>query len=365
MALLRRHRRRLGPMIMTLLVLVMVGGFMPDPMSTPQPFNTMSLAAWRDYFSDNFAYARSMPFLRGFILYALGTSSDPRVFIGRHAHLYYNAEDVVGQSTGTIYRPDEVRHFADVADALRQALAARGGKLLVLFPPNAQSVATHDLPSWWHISGPLEYDLALRELRQRGIATIDLRASLAAMPGADELYRRTDSHWRWKAALLAFNEAMRAIGHDAWSIDPATALSPLEPVPAGDLARLIGLQGYLSDADYSWRLPVSRPAWAPIDVLRSPPYAGVFDPYAFQRSGDGERLLVLGDSFTAGLWRAPLQHTNAARIGWMHHARCNFDYHDVERFHPTWVILAPTERYIPCSLRNWPRGLPRVTAPAS
>jgi len=36
----------------------------------------------------------------------------------------------------------------------------------------------------------------------------------------------------------------------------------------------------------------------------------------------------------------------------------------VVRFRPTWVFLAPTERSMPCALKFWPKGLPRVTARA-
>ncbi len=362
MPLMRAHRHRLGAIVMALLVLVMVGALMPDPMGTQHPStppaDRFSFSAWRSYFSDNFGYARSMPFLRGVIQYALGTSSDPRVFIGQHAHLYYNAENVVGQATGSVYRSEEVEHFVAVADALSKALAAWGGHLVVELPPNAQSVATQDLPSWWHVSGPLEYDLAMRELRERDITTVDLKSALAAMPDAVELYRRVDTHWRWKAALLAYDMTMRAIGHGEWSVDPAAAFSPLAPVQGGDLARLIGLQDYLSDEDYPLRLP-QEVGWKPIDVIRSPPYAGLFDPYAFERGDEGERLLVLGDSFTAGLWRPFLLHSGASRIGWMHHALCGFDFSDVARFRPTYVILAPTERAMPCGPKRWPRGLPR------
>jgi alginate O-acetyltransferase complex protein AlgJ len=234
-----------------------------------------------------------------------------------------------------------------------------------LLPPNAQSIPTRDLPSWWHVGGPLEYDLAMHELRHRGIATVDLKAAFSAMPDAADLYRRTDSHWRWKAALVAFNLTMQAIGHDEWSLDPATSLSPLAPKEAGDLANLLGLQGDLTDADYVLRIVPAANAWTAIDVLRAPPYLGSFHPYALERTSDGVRILVLGDSFTRDFWQPMLEHSGASRIGWMHLARCAFDFADVVRFQPTHVIITPAERLLPCALQNWPRGLPREGAMAS
>jgi acetyltransferase AlgX (SGNH hydrolase-like protein) len=374
-ALIPAHRRYLGPAALALLVLVMLGSLVPDPVGTWHPFMVAQKASFggkvdalcravRGSVGDNFGYARTLPYLRGAVEYAVMTPSDPRVYFGR-MHLFYSGENVVNQSTGSLYRPDQIRHFVDVVAAMRRALASAGGDIVVLVPPNAQSIPTHDQPAWWHISGPLEYDLAMRELREGGIATIDLKAAFVARPDRDLLYRHADSHWRWNAALLAFNMTMNSIGHDEWSLDPATSLTPLSPVPAGDLARLLGLQDRLRDADYAVRIDPPAGAWTAIDVFRAlPSYA--FDlRYAFERASQGERLLVVGDSFTHDYWEPLLKPTGAARIAWIPFSGCTFDFTDLARFAPTHVIVAPTERNIACGLTNWPHRLPRDPAMAS
>jgi hypothetical protein len=321
--------------------------------------------AVRQYVGDNFGYARTLPYLRGALEYALLTPSDPRVYFGQHMHLFYSGESVVNQSTGSVYRSDQIRRFVDVVDALRGALVPVGSDVVVLVPPNAQSIVLHDQPAWWHISGPLEYDLAMRELRRRGIATIDLKAAFAANPDRDLLYRRTDSHWRWNAGLMAFNMTMKAIGHDEWSLDLTTSLTPLLRVRAGDLARLLGLQDRLTDADYALRIDPPAGAWTAINVFRALPSSAFDLRYAFERTSQGERLLVLGDSFTHDYWEPMLKHTGAARIGFMPFLGCTFDFTDLARFAPTRVIVAPTERNIACKLTNWPRGLPPGAAIAA
>jgi hypothetical protein len=75
--------------------------------------------------------------------------------------------------------------------------------------------------------------------------------------------------------------------------------------------------------------------------------------------------LVLGDSFTQAFWRPMLLHTGTARVGWMYFAECAFDFTDIERFQPTHVIVASTERLVVCRSERWPRGLPRDPAMAS
>jgi alginate O-acetyltransferase complex protein AlgJ len=375
MALIPAHRRYLGPATLALLALVMLGSLVPDPVGAWHPFMMAPKASFGDkpnaftkavqqYVGDNFGYARTLPYLRGALEYALLTPSDPRVYFGQHMHLFYSGENVVDQSMGSVYRSDQIRHFVDVVDALRRALVPGGSDVVVLVPPNAQSIVIRDQPAWWHISGPLEYDLAMLELRRRGIATIDLKAAFAANPDRDLLYRHTDSHWRWNAGLMAFNMTMKAIGHDEWSLDPTTSLTPLLPVGAGDLARLLGLPDRLTDADYALHIAPPAGAWTAISVFRALPSSAFDSPYAFERTSQGERLLVLGDSFTRDYWEPLLKHTGAALVGWMPFSGCTFDFTDLERFAPTRVIIAPTERNIACGLTNWPRGLPPGAAVA-
>jgi alginate O-acetyltransferase complex protein AlgJ len=371
MPLLQTHRRYLGAIILALLVLVMFGSLVPDPLGPPRPFtwdrgktafidraNALSRAI-SNYVSGNFGYSRSMPYLRGFIGNEFNSPNHPNVYYGRNKRLYFNGDNAVGQSSGSVYRQAAVEHFAEVADAMRRTLAASGGELVVMVPPNSQSMPSKDLPAWWRISGPLEYDLAIRELHRRGVTTIDLKAAFAAMPDVDNLYLRTDSHWRRRASLLAYNMAMQAIGHAEWSLDPATTVGPLAPAPAGDLARLLAMSDLFSDSDYALNLPELASGWKPIDAFRSPPFQGKFVPYALERAPDGVGIIVLGDSFTLDFWRPLLLRSGAARIGWMHFALCSFDFSDLERFRPNYVIVAPTERFMPCPPTNWPKGLSR------
>ena len=131
----------------------------------------------------------------------------------------------------------------------------------------------------------------MRELRRRGIATIDLKATFAAMPDVENLYLRTDTHWRRRAALLAYNMATRAIGHAEWTLDPATSLAPLAPAPAGDLARFLGMTDFYADADYELRLTPPPDAWKRMDAIHSPPFLGVFVPYAFEQAREGVGIL--------------------------------------------------------------------------
>src|SRR3954471_8940052 len=185
MPLLQTHRRYLGAVILALLVLVMVASLVPDPMGTPRPLkmppatatlsdraNALSKAI-RSYVSDNFGVGRTLPCLRGIVGDVFEAPSRPAVYYGRNKRLYWNGDNAVGQSSGFTYRQAAVEHFVEVADAMQKALAAKGGEVVVMLPPNSQSIPSKDLPPLWRVRGPLEYDHALREAQRRGITTID------------------------------------------------------------------------------------------------------------------------------------------------------------------------------------------------
>lgn len=370
--MLAKKRRFQGLVVVAILIMAMIGGLMPDPFAMPLPIRHPKpvagvLGRLADFLNDiransdaNMNFAASAALLRGIAEYEFGESSSANVWIGRNGHLFFGAEQAPAQSAGTIYRRPETQHFVDIATILERDLARRGAKLVVAIPPNAQSVAVDDLPPWARAHSPLEYELAMNELRDRGIATVDLKAPLmVAAHNHHDIYRLTDTHWGTRGAVLAFNLVVTGAGHPDWKANPDTVLGPVIPVVAGDLARMMGIQRFLADSDAPL-LPPPVDNWEKLNILRSLPYAGVFDSYAYARrdAKGGARILVLGDSFTQTFWLPLFERTDAARIGWLHHAYCNFDYADVERFDPTLVIWVPTEREMPCPLSAWPQGLP-------
>lgn len=368
--MLNARRHYFGSIICVLIGLIFVGALMPDPLAEPAGTDpgvvptraslvkrlTATANAAKATFRERFGYSATLPFIRAWIDLQFSTSSTTNVFFGAKGQLFYNLEGATEQSAGRILRVGSVERFVDMADTINRLAIGMGAKFLVALPPNAQSVVLDVVPAWARANKATEYDLALALLRERNIQAVDLRDQLR---GAGMTYRRTDTHWNQLGALLAFNATMSAAGHPEWAIDPATALGPVGPVPGGDLARMLALQHYLIDENYPLSLPDQHLDWRPRDLVRSAAFMNVFNSYVLERKLTGERVLLLGNSFTQHLWEPMMRNTGAARIGWMHHALCRFDWRDVENFEPTLLILAPVEREIPCPPDAWPIGLPR------
>lgn len=367
MAMLLPERRHSGIIASVVLVLLMLGAVAPDPFSSTRPPKHTALAPSNflssaiSYVDTAMGYAEFAPFLHSLIEYELGTSSSPKVYLGQNGHLYYGAERAGEQSAGLIYRASEVVRFAELSSVLSRELRRRGANLVITVPPNAQSIAIEDLPRLPKARPRLEYNLLFKELKKRGLAAVDLKSHFLAIGDGNSLYQKTDTHWTSRGAVIAFNQVMSNAKHPEWKVDVKDVLGPVKTVHAGDLARMLGLQRFLTDENADLLPSGNAKEWQPSQILHYSNPRPVFNSYSFERRGakTTDRILVIGDSFTQHFWLPLLQRTDAAIIGWMHHLGCKFDFADVERFKPTLVILAPTERYARCSETNWPADLPR------
>ena len=90
--------------------------------------------------------------------------------------------------------------------------------------------------------------------------------------------------------------------------------------------------------------------------MRSPPFAGIFDSWPYERKAEGERVLIIGDFlYRNGLEGFLCAVTPPASL--VAPRGCTFDWRVVARFYPTLVILAPTQRTLACDRNTWPIGL--------
>lgn len=351
-----------GLFIAGLFLLLLLGSFAPDPLASGPAGSSKShiFKSAYEYFRFKSRYVALAPFIRGSVGYGLNSSLSSRVYIGRNHHLYLGEDNAIDQSAGDIYRPAAVMRFVDMATILDRELHKTGVDLIVALAPNAQSVATEDLPGQpgsKTLEKALEYDLALTQLRSRGVKISNIKSALLMRNDSNALYARTDTHWNNLGALLAFNRVMSDAGYPQWVV-PESRVGPMIEVRGGDLARLMGIQNLLSESVPSFPSS-SGELWKKVTILQSPDF-GVFSHYTYQREGvEGARVLVIGDSFTQHLWLPFLQAAQGVeRVGWLHHSKCQFNFEDVLRFRPHLVILVPTERYMPCASNKWPSGLP-------
>lgn len=309
------------------------------------------------FFKSHFGFRAKVVRTNALLHYAIRSPTTPRVFYGLGDQLFYADEKAALQSAGLLFRRDQVNRFVSLAVALDRRLSSEGVRFIVVSPPNPHTIEKESLPVWAAAADETELAYALAELPAKGVLTVDLRPVLRSERQRNPVFHLTDTHWNYRGALVSLNAVMSALGHREWVLDPDRALGSPTRSNAGDLARLLGLEEVLSDVEYPLDITLlEAPQLMPLSIFKSTPHAKQ-PSFAFAVRPAGPSILVIGDSSTRLLWR-PFLTKFVARFAWIYHQHCNFDFATVEPFHPDIVILAPVERYLPCSSASaWPRGL--------
>ncbi len=363
MPLLMAFRRYWAIVFVAVLLLPTIGLFTPD---LPAPLRTVLAPkeAWWDRASERLdPYINNVFGFRGAVLAAhatygrwIGAGTD-RVLKGEGGALFIKDEQAVEQSLGQLVRPDVVTQVADVAATLNAYMQKKGGRFVMLVPPNGATTNFELLPAYArHLkTSPTEYDLLAAALKQRGITFVDVRPILKAAKAGGPVHFLHDTHWNQRGALLSFNATMAAAGRPDLEVDPKEALEPATARDKGDLLRLLGeTASGKPDREYPFKAPFHRPELEELTPLEGVvPPVGPKDDHSFQAmayqgmKADGPRIMVIGDSFTHWSWAGLLKSETSA-FAWMHHQYCRFDMNIVRRFNPDILIFAPTERQAFC-----------------
>jgi hypothetical protein len=228
-----------------------------------------------------------------YIQFAWLKDGGDKALVGRDGWLFYGP--------GVHYltqRPDERRAPSTATDAvaaivdLRDQLAARGIRLLVMPVPNKETVYPEKLTrraAGMPTSLCLDTKEVLSRLKAADVEVLDLFELFTAgkargVGPSPPLYLARDSHWSPAGVELAAQAVARRLLQQRW-IKPGTVAYELRSSPTkriGDILRMLKVPRLESDA-VAETVPCSR-------VLRA-------DTGEEYRDDAGSDVLVLGDSF--------------------------------------------------------------------
>jgi hypothetical protein len=372
--MLPRRRRAFALLAFLLLATPLVAGVVaPDGDKSflreerapaPAPEAPTTVAAMFDfpkrldaYLNDHFGLRDRMIRLHKDLTKPVLTQQSGIALRGASGRIYAVGDDMLMQSAGRVVRPKRLAQSVDVLADMRDDLERRGVKFLVALPPNSSTIYQDDLPSWARNPGrQTEYDLLYEALAGRGVKTVDLRPALAQARADGPTYLMNDLHWNARGALAAFNEIVDADGRPDWRIEPSAAIGPTETRKGGDIARLLGIDGEVSESTET--LALTAPG---TDRSLS---EGVTPDHMVTTGRPGPTILVIGDSFTAADFPLFLSQ-HAGRAIWIHHRRCRFDWGAIDRLKPDEVWWMPVERFLPCDPDARPAGLARASERSS
>jgi len=312
-------------------------------------------------FSDRFA-ARNALIALEHAISVRGFHSSPvgNVVLGRDQWLYFAGEDghaLDRHFRGTMpFGDDMVRQLRDELERRRQYLAARGIAYVVSVAPDKATIYPEHLPTWiTHMRAPTPLERTAELLkRDPALHFVDLREPLLEAKRSRQVYYRTDSHWNYLGAIVAYeaimNEVQRVVGVDRLPrIAPPDVPPYVEGVDRyrGDLARLLGIWTGYEEPDFAPFAKVlgdpSRRCARRVDDGKD----DGFEVYACARAPD-LRAVVYRDSMAIPL--IPLLSENFRRVVFVGSRR--LDPALIERERPDVVIEEFVERNLLATAQN-------------
>jgi alginate O-acetyltransferase complex protein AlgJ len=313
------------------------------------PQSLTEIAAWPrtvdKFLADHFGLRDSLVRANAILRYVLVSPTDLRVIYGRARQLYFDGDAMMLQSMGLVQRQDEIDAFADFAAKLHARLLATDTQFLVTIAPNSATILRDKLPAWAKIRNrPTEYRRMLAALTKRNVPVLDMRPALVSAQAEKPVYRRTDTHWNNFGALAGYNAVVQTLGKFDWVIAPDKVFRGFEPVPGGDLARMLGISADTTDR----QAQIDLSPYGPLRLAITPIDTGAPTGGDLVETGrPGPTVMVLGDSFTRYYWQDYFG-LHAGRYIWIHGELCAFRPELIERYRPDIVVLAPTERFMFC-----------------
>jgi alginate O-acetyltransferase complex protein AlgJ len=145
----------------------------------------------------------------------IGDRVFPKVIVGDVGWLVYTAEnDMDGYQHADPFTSQEMTRIQQSLDRLSERYAEQGIILIVVVPPNKNTIYPERVPGEIPVLGPVSsLDQLISFLDQHGkTQLLDLRSALLEAREEREIYYATDTHWNDHGAFIAYQEIMKILG---------------------------------------------------------------------------------------------------------------------------------------------------------
>jgi len=338
-----------------------------------------SLEQWRSlpaaaeaYLDDHFGLRLPLGRLHSTLLAALGTSASDHVLLGSEGWLYLSKGRFLDEFRGTLPLPrKEIAAWIDGVSALHGTLEERGIAHLVTVIPDKWGVYPEHLPAWARPQGPTRYSRLIEEMsRHPEIPFLDARARILSEKADDDhrLFRKTDTHWTSRAALIAYLGIMDELAKQRPGLRPLPAedvvVEHAAPDADGDLHRFLHSTPLFGESPYAVygvdaaghevldaRI-LSGPTWRQASFGKAS--ATVWKTAYASNAANDLTVLVYADSFTNPM-TAFLIHT-FSKVVMVRHQNATLDSEFIRAVEPDIVLVNLNER----ALRPPPRLVSRT-----
>ncbi len=323
-------------------------------------------AAYEGWFNDHFGFRGLLVRMHSLFHYRIfNASSAPQVLPGRDGWLFYDGKGVRGGDPRRNHLaqlpPDHQRLFRELKEQFEhndRYFAEQGRIYMVVIVPDKWSVYAEQLPTG--VGAPparTSADLFVDYLRsETDLKILDLKEHLRQRRWElGPLYHQIDSHWNDLGAFVAAQQLSRFVGQYDDRVTPLTlseeALS-WTPKTDGDLAALLGLEGWLAEKEP--QVSLTFPHELAIRNLPRPRYssnANRFPIHASQEGLDLPRALIMRDSYGDALLPWFARSFSESRWVWTSNVKRHSIQPVVDEVQPDIIIEEKAEKYLTFPIR--------------
>lgn len=327
------------------------------------PDQLENLSEWPGQFErfvgDHFGLRTKLVRFYNLLHVKLGTSTVPRVLVGKHGWLFLEQTRLADSNRGAYpLSADQLEALLNSFQKRQDFLAAKHKQFIVFPVPDKNSLYPEFLPNSVKIVGESRFRQFRTAAITAGFHSVDSLAALEVAKRAGEnIYYQTDSHWNCRGAWFAYLELMRAIrqtGYQGGQVldESEVEFIELENPPGTDIVKnLLNLEGYIPEP-YAYQCRIKKA----VDIKVTRPSDGKEFAYIYaappgkehrryQRSvaRDHSRVLIYRDSYANAL--VPfLIHSFDEVIYAAPAVMMGFNAADVEQYDPDLVIYEFVER---------------------
>lgn len=286
------------------------------------------------------------------IRFKMGDQVFNNAVVGKDGWFFYTGEESImdRQNTSHLSKVD-LSNFQKSLDRIGADIEERGGLLLVVIPPNKETVYPQFMPDEIPVLGAeSRLDQFVKYMKENGnITVIDLRQILFAASQSENMYFKTDTHWNSKGAYYGYVEIMNTLSRKYPGAIPHP-LSDFEYKSGGsstrDISRIIGLPNYMEEG---WVLIPKFDVHLTETRIAAP--NGIHYIRTVTNKDDNlPRLLVYGDSFYGGLSQFIEPHFSRTKFIPYTTDDKIWSLEWLQQENPDVVIIEVVERYLDTSL---------------
>jgi len=300
------------------------------------------------FFEDNLPFKNSLVLVNSYINYKVfKTSNSPNVIVGRDGWLFYKGAQNFGENPvadyqgSNLYTDAELEIIAENMQAAKEALESRGIKFTLLLIHNKERVYDKYMPASY---GEAAQNNRMEQVADYLVRNTDIRVvniteelkEYAESPGNGRIYYKYDTHWNHTGAYIAAQIMGRELGFELPDISSLT--ENLVDAPSMDLAVQLSMQSVLNEG----KIAVYE-GFTDRNIKSTTNEAVTeFNFRDISADAGGEKLLILGDSFSGTLGRymsAGYEETYAIFNN-------NYTAKILDEYKPDVVVFETVERFI-------------------